>query len=56
MEGKLWDRADLLAALAGIEAAGAATEVTTGASDQLVRAAAAQEQVVRGSATQIVSG
>src|SRR3954451_13642798 len=55
MRGKLWDRADLLAGLGGVRASSAATEVPAGAADQLVRAAAAEEQVVGRPSVQVVA-
>src|SRR4051794_23854751 len=54
MGGKLWDGADLLAALAAVETARAATEVRAASADELVRASSAGEEIAGGSSAEIV--
>src|SRR4051794_19685882 len=54
MGGNLWDGADLLAALAGVDATRAATEVPAGPADQLVRPTSAEQAVIGGSTAEVV--
>src|SRR3954453_12515282 len=55
MGGKLWDGADLLAALAGVYATRAATEVPAAPADQLVGPASAEQAIIGGSTAEVVS-
>src|SRR3954447_2970158 len=55
MGGKLWDGADVLAALAGVNATRAATEVPAAPADQLVWPTSAEQAVIGGSTAEVVS-
>src|SRR4051812_24362041 len=52
MGGTLWDGADLLAALGGVDAAGTSADVPAGTAGQLVGPASADDDVVVGAAHQ----